>query len=84
MNAEIVGVVGAGIMGSGIAQTCAAAGFAVTLVDVSDIALEKALAGIGNPHASGGRFPVLRTRGFVISSVNQAWLGRVPAMTGWT
>jgi 3-hydroxybutyryl-CoA dehydrogenase len=39
-------VVGAGIMGSGIAQVVARAGLDVTLVDVSEAALEKALARI--------------------------------------
>ncbi len=37
-----VGVIGAGVMGSGIAQTCATAGFATTCTDVSRDALERA------------------------------------------
>lgn len=41
-----VAVLGAGTMGHGIAQTCAAAGYAVSLSDVSDAALEKARKGI--------------------------------------
>lgn len=41
-----VGVVGAGQMGSGIAQVCAVAGLGVTLVDVNADQLEKARAGI--------------------------------------
>ncbi|MGE0641092.1 MAG: 3-hydroxybutyryl-CoA dehydrogenase [Thermoanaerobaculia bacterium] len=41
-----VGVVGAGTMGSGIAQVAAQAGFAVRLVDVVEPALERALATI--------------------------------------
>ncbi|NMG29811.1 3-hydroxybutyryl-CoA dehydrogenase [Aromatoleum evansii] len=36
-----VGIVGAGTMGSGIAQVCAAAGFRVTLLDVSTEAVSK-------------------------------------------
>lgn len=36
-----VGIVGAGTMGSGIAQVCAAAGFRVTLLDVSAEAVSK-------------------------------------------
>ena len=44
---ERVVVVGAGTMGHGIAQVCAQAGLAVTLVDVSTAAVEKGLAGIG-------------------------------------
>jgi 3-hydroxybutyryl-CoA dehydrogenase len=41
-----VAVVGAGTMGSGIAQTFATHGFAVELIDVSPVALEKGLATI--------------------------------------
>src|SRR5262245_26544242 len=47
MNLEHVGIVGAGQMGSGIAQVCAAAGLAVSLVDVSDAALDRGLAAVG-------------------------------------
>ena len=36
-----VGVIGAGTMGSGIAQACASAGLEVVLVDVSDSALQR-------------------------------------------
>ncbi len=42
MNQEKVGIVGAGMMGSGIAQVCAQAGMQVILMDVSESALEKA------------------------------------------
>jgi 3-hydroxybutyryl-CoA dehydrogenase len=41
-----IGVVGAGQMGSGIAQVAATAGFSVTLVDVAPGVLERARAGI--------------------------------------
>jgi len=41
-----VGVVGAGTMGHGIAQVSAQAGFAVTLIDVSDAALQRGLGAI--------------------------------------
>lgn len=41
-----IGVIGAGVMGSGIAQVCATHGFGVTLIDVDQGALERALAGI--------------------------------------
>jgi 3-hydroxybutyryl-CoA dehydrogenase len=47
MNNERIGVVGAGIMGSGIAQVCALAGLPVTLVDISGAALERAMVSIG-------------------------------------
>ncbi|KAA0570444.1 3-hydroxybutyryl-CoA dehydrogenase (plasmid) [Azospirillum oryzae] len=41
-----IGIIGAGQMGSGIAQVCAQAGYDVTLSDISEAALEKSLAGI--------------------------------------
>jgi 3-hydroxybutyryl-CoA dehydrogenase len=42
-----VGVCGAGLMGSGIAQTCASAGFNVILMEVAKEPLDRGLAGIG-------------------------------------
>lgn len=46
MNVKKVFVVGAGLMGSGIAQVCASAGLEVILCDVADDALERALKNI--------------------------------------
>ena len=46
MSDETIGVIGGGIMGSGIAQVCALAGLSVALVDISEVALAKALASI--------------------------------------
>jgi len=43
---RLVGVVGAGVMGSGLAQTLAQTGTQVLLVDVSEAVLDKAKAGI--------------------------------------
>ena len=41
-----VGICGAGLMGNGIAQTCAAAGFDVVLMEVADAPLQKGVASI--------------------------------------
>jgi 3-hydroxybutyryl-CoA dehydrogenase len=41
MNYETIGIVGAGQMGTGIAQVCAAAGLTVVLSDVDESALER-------------------------------------------
>lgn len=46
MEIQRIGVVGAGQMGSGIAQVAAQAGFSVVLVDVAEAALERAMVGI--------------------------------------
>ncbi|UCH22457.1 MAG: 3-hydroxyacyl-CoA dehydrogenase family protein [Deltaproteobacteria bacterium] len=43
---ESILVIGAGFMGSGIAQVCAQAGYRVHLMDIDPVALEKAIASI--------------------------------------
>jgi 3-hydroxybutyryl-CoA dehydrogenase len=43
MSMQQIAVIGAGTMGNGIAQVCALAGFDVTLLDISDAALERGL-----------------------------------------
>jgi len=53
MNIKTVGVVGAGTMGSGIAQVLAQSGLSVQLVDVAQAMLDRARKGI---EASLGRF----------------------------
>ncbi|MDQ3490143.1 MAG: 3-hydroxybutyryl-CoA dehydrogenase [Pyrinomonadaceae bacterium] len=45
--AEIIGVIGAGTMGNGIAQAAASAGFDVVMCDVNDEFLEKGIQNIG-------------------------------------
>lgn len=44
MSLNNIAVIGAGTMGNGIAQVCAVAGYQVTLIDVSDAALERGVA----------------------------------------
>jgi 3-hydroxybutyryl-CoA dehydrogenase len=46
MEISAIGVIGAGTMGSGIAQICAAAGLEVTMLDVSDEALARGLRAV--------------------------------------
>ncbi len=43
MSIQKIGVIGAGTMGNGIAQVCAAAGLQVTMIDVSDEAVQRGL-----------------------------------------
>ena len=47
MSIQKVGVIGAGTMGNGIAQICAAASVDVVMVDVNDAAVERGLSTIG-------------------------------------
>ncbi|KJC59508.1 3-hydroxybutyryl-CoA dehydrogenase [Bradyrhizobium sp. LTSPM299] len=44
---ETVGIIGAGTMGNGIAQVSAAAGLGVTMVDISDAAVQRGLKTVG-------------------------------------
>ena len=46
MQIKKVGVLGAGLMGAGIAQVAAASGHEVMVVEVSDALLQKGLGGI--------------------------------------
>jgi 3-hydroxybutyryl-CoA dehydrogenase len=72
---EIIGVVGAGTMGNGIAQAFAQAGFRVTVHDVSALALERALKTIDRSLA---RF-VEKSR--MTSADRDACLGRISTST---
>jgi len=47
MGIDTIGVVGAGTMGNGIAQVCAMAGLRVTMLDVSDAAVQRGLSTLG-------------------------------------
>ncbi len=46
MNIKTIGVVGAGTMGNGIAQVCAAAGLKVIMQDIGDAQVERGLSTI--------------------------------------
>ena len=45
---ELIGIVGAGTMGNGIAQVCAAAGLNVTMADISDASLTRGMSVVAN------------------------------------
>lgn len=68
-------VVGAGLMGSGIAQVAAVAGHQVVLRDVTDAALERGLAGI---RTSLGRFAA---KDKISTEDAEAALGRITGTT---
>lgn len=46
MSIQRIGIIGAGTMGHGIAQVCAMAGLSVTMVDISDAAIERGQAAL--------------------------------------
>lgn len=75
MKIESVGVVGAGAMGSGIAQALAVAGLNVLIIDVSDVALEKAKATIDHS------LQRLVSKGKLEDSAREAALARIVPST---
>lgn len=75
MELHSVGVVGAGTMGNGIAQTAAAAGFQVVLYDASEPAMENAMAAISKRLAKSVR------TGKVTEEEGDALLGRIRPST---
>jgi 3-hydroxybutyryl-CoA dehydrogenase len=48
VDIQTIGIIGAGTMGSGIAQACASAGLSVLMVDINEAATAKGLATIRN------------------------------------
>jgi 3-hydroxybutyryl-CoA dehydrogenase len=68
---ETIAVVGAGQMGSGIAQVAAVAGHTVTMIDVADAALEKGRAAIA------GSLERQVKKGTVDAAARDAALGRI-------
>lgn len=75
MEIASVGVIGAGQMGNGIAQVCAVAGLAVTLVDVNEAALEKARATMAK------NLDRQAAKGTIQAADKEAALGRIAAGT---
>lgn len=72
---EIIGVIGAGTMGNGIAQTAASAGFKVYLCDISEDFLERGMANIGK---SLDRFVKKET---ITDEEKSEYLGRITTTT---
>ena len=58
MEIKSVGILGCGLMGSGIAQVCATAGFEVTVLEVEQKYLDKGFAGIEKSLAKFAERPV--------------------------
>ena len=75
MDIKTIGVVGAGTMGSGIAQVFAQAGFAVRLVDVADPLLDRARRGIEKS------LDTFVSKGKLSSADRDAALGRLTTAT---
>jgi 3-hydroxybutyryl-CoA dehydrogenase len=74
---ETVGVVGAGQMGNGIAHVCALAGLPVTLLDVKQEALDRAIAVMGK------NMDRQVSKGAISAEDKQAALGRVSTTTDY-
>ncbi len=75
MAIEQVGVIGAGTMGNGIAQVCAAAGLSVAMLDVSEAAVGRGLKTIA------GSLDRLVRKGTLDEAGKQAVLGRIAGTT---
>ena len=75
MAVRAVAVIGAGAMGSGIAQVAAVAGLGVTLIEVSDAAVEKGLEGIR------GNLQELVAKGKMTQADKEAALGLIRGTT---
>jgi len=78
MAIHTVGVLGCGLMGSGIAQTCAAAGYHTIVREVDDAALARGIARIAQ-FLDGSV-----ARGKVTAGQREATLGRIEGTTDWS
>jgi 3-hydroxybutyryl-CoA dehydrogenase len=72
---EQVGIIGAGTMGNGIAQVCAAAGLGVTMVDISEAAVARGLATVS------GSLDRLVKKEKLTAAEKEATLSRIMATT---
>jgi len=75
MNIKTVGVVGCGLMGSGIAQICAAAGYTTIVLEVDEARVQQGLARIRTFLDEGVK------KGKVTDSVRAETLGRLSGNT---
>jgi 3-hydroxybutyryl-CoA dehydrogenase len=74
---KTVGVIGAGTMGSGIAQACAVGGYATVMIDVDDAALARGKAAIA------GSLDRLVNKDKLTAAGREAALGRVAVSTDY-
>ena len=72
---DIVGVIGAGTMGNGIAQVCAASGLQVVMTDISDAAVQRGLSTVG------GSLERLVKKEKMSAADREAALGRIVGTT---
>lgn len=72
-----IGVIGAGTMGNGIAQVCAASALTVTMVDISDAALDRGFATIS------GSLDKLIKKDKLSAAERDAILGRIARTTDY-
>ena len=75
MGIQTIGIIGAGIMGNGIAQVCAVAGYQTIMQDVSDAALERGLKTINGSLERGVR------KGTMTEAEQATVLGRIRTTT---
>ncbi len=77
MKIERIGIVGAGTMGNGIAQTAAVAGLMVVMIDVTDAALSRGVASLRNS------LERLVTKGKLEPDASAAALARIETSTDY-